>query len=247
MRITVLGGAGAFPTRDQGCSGYLLSYDGFTLLVDPGYATYQAMLAHVAAADVDAVLVTHGHPDHCADLHPLLRARQMSGLPGPLPLHAPPGALDAVLALDGPATLDGAYAVYDLPLDGGLTLGPLTVATMGLPHFLPNAGVRISNGLASIAYTGDSGPHEPFAELAAGVDLLIAEATHATQTPEWQAGMLSTATDAGHLASRAGAQALWLTHLWPSSDPAEHKATAATAYDGPIEVAVPHLTRDVPG
>src|SRR4051812_1355707 len=107
MRITVLGGVGAFPERERGCSGYLLRHEGFTLLIDPGYATHQALLGHVGVGDVDAVLVTHGHPDHCADLHPLLRTRAMTGVPGPLPLHAPAGALDAVLALDAPATLAG--------------------------------------------------------------------------------------------------------------------------------------------
>jgi ribonuclease BN (tRNA processing enzyme) len=246
MRITVLGGVGAFPERERGCSGYLVRHDGFTLLIDPGYATYQPLLAHVAPGEVDAVLVTHGHPDHCADLHPLLRSRAMTGVPGPLPLHAPAGGLDAVLGLDSPATLAGAYALHDLPLDGRIEVGPLTVATMRMPHFLPTAGVRISDGTASVAYTGDSGPHEPFAAFANGVDLLIAEATHATEVPAARAGNLSTAIDAGTLASRAAARALWLTHLWPGSDPAAHVAAAASAYTGPTTVAVPNLTWDEP-
>jgi ribonuclease BN (tRNA processing enzyme) len=194
---------------------------------------------------VGAVLVTHGHPDHCADLHPLLRTRAMTGVPEPLPLHAPGGALDAVLALDRPVTLAGAYQVLDLPMPGRLAIGPFTVDTVALPHFLPNAGVRIAAGGASIAYTGDAGDKPAFAELAGGVDLLIAEATHATELPARMVGNLGTAIDAGELATRAAAKALWLTHLWPGSDPETHRTAAATAYDGPITVAVPGLERDV--
>jgi ribonuclease BN (tRNA processing enzyme) len=245
MRVTVLGGAGAFPEKDRGCSGYLVQQDGFTLLIDPGYATYQPLLAHVPAAGVDAVLVTHGHPDHCADLHPLLRSRAMSSpRAASLPLYAPAGALDAILALDGPATLDGAYQRRDLPAPGRVAIGPLTVDTLPTPHFLPNAGVRVTGGGASIAYTGDGGPHEPFAAFAAGVDLLIAEATHRTELPPRMVGRLSTAIDAGALADRAAARSLWLTHLWPGSDPAGHLAAAGSVYAGPIAVAVPHLSWD---
>ena len=75
MRMTVLGGCGAWPAAGQACSGYLVEHDGFRVLVDPGYAVVPRLLELVAAEDVDAVLLSHGHPDHCADLNPLLRAR----------------------------------------------------------------------------------------------------------------------------------------------------------------------------
>ena len=103
MRLTVLGGCGAWPEPGQACSGFLLEHDGFRLLIDAGYATLPRLLQLVRPGLVDAVLISHGHPDHCADLNPLLRARVLgeSGLP-PLPLYAPAGALDKVLALDGP-------------------------------------------------------------------------------------------------------------------------------------------------
>ena len=110
MRLTVLGSCGAYPEAGQACSGYLVEHDGFRLLVDLGYAVVPELLRHLTAAGVDAVFISHGHPDHCADLNPLLRARVLGGeaLP-PLPVYAPPGALDAVLALDRPGMLAGGY------------------------------------------------------------------------------------------------------------------------------------------
>lgn len=102
MRMTVLGGGGAWPTPERGCSGYLIDEAGFRLLVDPGYGSVPQLLKEIAASDVDAVMISHGHADHCADLNPLLRARHLSEDPPPaLAVFALTGAADAVLALDG--------------------------------------------------------------------------------------------------------------------------------------------------
>jgi ribonuclease BN (tRNA processing enzyme) len=106
VKITVLGGCGAWPAAGQACSGYLVEHEGFRLVLDPGYATLPQLLKDTAAEQVDAVLISHGHPDHCADLNPLLRARALGEAPPPaLPVHTLPGAMDAVLALDNPRVL----------------------------------------------------------------------------------------------------------------------------------------------
>src|SRR5919108_5556668 len=44
MRLTVLGGCGAWPAAGQACSGYLVEDDGFRLLLDPGYAVVPRLL-----------------------------------------------------------------------------------------------------------------------------------------------------------------------------------------------------------
>jgi ribonuclease BN (tRNA processing enzyme) len=238
MRMTVLGGCGAWPAAGRACSGYLIEDDGFRLLVDPGYATLPRLLRHTAAADVDAVLVSHGHPDHCADLNPLLRARALDPDPPPkLPVHALPGALDRVLALDRPGMLDDAFTLRAFTAGGRFEVGPFVVDTWALPHFVPNAGLRLTSGGRVLAYTGDTGPCRELAELARDADLFLAEATYPDQVPAADARYLSSARQAGEYATRADAGRLMLTHLWPGTLRVRAEEAARGAYDGDVEVA----------
>ena len=246
MRLTVLGACGAWPEAGQACSGYLVEHDGFRLLVDAGYAIVPRLLTLTAVREIDAVFVSHGHPDHCADLNPLLRARAMADDPAPaLPVYALPGALDAVLALDPPGTLAGSYEVHELTAGSRFGIGPFEALTCLLPHWVPNVGVRLAAGGKTLAYTGDSGPDPAIADLARGADLLLAEATYADKVPPGSRAYLSSASQAGGQAMRAGAGHLALTHLWPGSDHQQSRAAAASQYDGPVSIASSGLTIDL--
>ena len=238
MRLTVLGGCGAWPEAGQACSGYLVEHDGFWLVVDLGYATFPRLLEYAPAADVDAVLISHGHPDHCADLNPLLRARALPDDPvAPLRVHALPGALDAVLALDRPGMLSEAIESQAIRPEEPLQIGPFRIATRLLPHWLPNVGVRIEADGSALAYTGDSGSVPQIAELARGVNLLLAESTYLDEVPDASARYLSSARAAGRWAAQAGVGRLFLTHLWPGSDRDAAAALAGESYAGDISVA----------
>src|SRR6266513_224163 len=135
MRLTVLGSCGAWPEAGRACSGFLVEHDGYRLVVDIGYAVVPRLQEHVGVGDVDAVVISHGHPDHCADLNPLLRARVLREDPAAaLPVYALPGALDAVMALDRPETLAGALDLTELSPGVQLEIGPFHAQTHLLPH-----------------------------------------------------------------------------------------------------------------
>jgi ribonuclease BN (tRNA processing enzyme) len=246
VELRVLGGCGAWPAAGQACSGYLLEHDGFRLLIDPGYAVLPRLLRHMDAEEVDAVLVSHGHPDHCADLNPLLRARSLRDDPGPaLPVFALPGALDAVLALDRPGLLADAIDLRPFEAGESFAIGPLAVATRALPHSVPNAGVRLTAGNRSIAYTGDAAPDPALVELARDADVLLAEASFVDAVPGEDRPTLSSARDAGRQATEAGVGALVLTHLLPGTDRRRSAAAARAEFGGPVRVARPGLTMSV--
>jgi ribonuclease BN (tRNA processing enzyme) len=223
MRLTVLGGSGAWPTADQACSGYLIEHGGFYLLLDPGYATLPRLLESMPADRLDAVLVSHGHPDHCADLNPLLRARALQEAPpSALSIYTLPGAIDAVLALDRPGMLDDAFVIHEITPGERFEVGPFAAETRLLPHFLPNVGVRL---------------------MAAD----MAEATFVETVPESAAESLLSAMQAGRYATEAGVGHLILTHLWPGTDPLATQQAASTTFSGPIAVARGGLLTDLPG
>jgi ribonuclease BN (tRNA processing enzyme) len=224
-----------------------VEHDGFRLLIDPGYAIVPRLLQSIDADDVDAVLVSHGHPDHCADLNPLLRARtfrdERPAAPA-LPVYAPPDALRPVLALDRPASLDGAIDLREFTPGDAFSVGPFGIRSWLLPHFMPNAGLRLSAGGYDLAYTGDSGPSPDLLSLARGADLLLAEASCPREVPGEGARYLSSASQGGQLAHRAGVGRLILTHLMPESSVEDSARAAAEGYAGPIAVASPGLVAE---
>jgi ribonuclease BN (tRNA processing enzyme) len=246
MRLTIVGACGAWPDAGQACSGYLVEHDGFRLLVDVGYATVPRLLQRLGADQVDAVFISHGHPDHCADLNPLLRARALRADPGrPLPVYALPGALDAVLALDRPGMLDHAYVWHRFSAGSRLDIGPFRGYTRLLPHSVPNAGIRLEAGGRALAYTGDTGPSADMVDLARDADLLLAEASYVDQVPQDSRRHLTSARQAGQQAQEAGVAHLVLTHLLPGTDATAAHVAAAAGYDGEIDIATSGFVVDL--
>lgn len=247
MKLTVLGGAGAWPPAGGACSGYLVEHDGFCLLIDPGYATLPRLLALAPAAAIGAVLVSHGHPDHVADLSPLLRARSLRDDPSPpLPAYALKDALRPVLALDQISSVVGACDVREFQAGEAFVVGPFAVETRALPHFVPNAAVRLTAGGRSITYTGDAGPSSDLVELAGGTDLLLAESTFVEAVAADSVGSLNCALEVGRQATSAGTSRLLLTHLWPGTDPEAARTAAGRSFHELIDVAHGGLVVDLP-
>lgn len=212
-----------------------------------------ALLGSSVADGIDAVVVTHHHPDHAIDLHGLFRARWFGRRDAaPLPLYAPVGVLDQVTRVedDDAATVARVFDWHPLPAPP-YQLGPFPPETWNLPHYVPNAGVRLSTPGFVVAHTGDTGPDAALADLGRDADLYIIEATDREQqessTPAPPgARMHLNARDAGQAATAAGARRLMLTHFWPGNDRSVSRAAAAAAFAGQVLLAEEDLEVPLP-
>jgi len=246
-RLAVLGGCGAWPEGGRACSGFVLEHQGFRVVLDLGYGTLPRLLTLLGSPGgegIDAVIVTHRHPDHMIDLHGLLRARRFTqpGAPA-IPLYAPDGVMERVAGLeeDDGTPVERVFDWHRIPAPPA-TVGPFRLETMLLPHYVPNAGVRLTAPGLTVAYTGDTGPDLALATLGRQADLYIVDATSHDQRPAVPGAddgppMLLSATGAGQAAHAAGAGRLLLTHFWPGNDRHQSQAEAAEEFTGPILIA----------
>lgn len=82
MKVTVIGCCGGFPAANEATSGYLFQSGGYSLLVDCGSAVLSKLFAYVPAEELDAVILSHYHHDHIADIGPLQFAKQVGSFLG---------------------------------------------------------------------------------------------------------------------------------------------------------------------
>jgi ribonuclease BN (tRNA processing enzyme) len=250
MRVTVLGGCGAWPEAGRAAAGFLVEHEGFVVALDLGYATLPNLLRVIPPERLDAVLITHAHPDHCVDLHPLHRAWRMraDALP-PLRVYCTGGVMDRIEGLEGGEDVAELRATLDVRTfepGAAFDLGPWRVSNRFLPHWVPNAGLRLDAEGFALAYTGDTGPSEEIVELARDAALLIADATWPGDPPARGPRYDLTAGEAGRYAARAGAERLLLTHFWPGTDRTRSVAAARGQYAGEVLVADEGATIAIP-
>lgn len=228
MWLTIIGCACSAPGPDSACSSYLISDDGYHLLLDHGPGASGTLQRYLNPGAVDAILLSHAHSDHIADVTQLWRLRIAESAPR--------------LPIVGPSNLPPDWyeeEAFDIRrAAAGLVPGvPLNVRLAQVRHgTLECWAARIGDALC---YTADTEPCDAIDELATGCRVLLSEAAGFDED-----GPLSghlTAGDAGRLAKRSGASLLILTHLRAWQDHTRLLSEAAGFAPCPVILATPGL------
>ena len=246
MELTILGKSPAMPDAGGAQSGYLITHDGYALLLDCGSGVFAELRASADPTAVDAVLISHLHADHVVDVLPFGFALA-TGLGGDQPrrppLWAPPGARAVFTTFAGTLGMEDqindAFAVAEYEPAGQLELGPFTVRFREVPHYIPAwaCDLHAKDG-SRLTFGADCGPNQAIVELARETGLIMLEATEGAgaHIGDGFRGHL-TAGEAGELARRARAQRLLLTHFSDSFEVEQLRADAEAAFGGPVEMA----------
>lgn len=189
---------------------------------------------------IDAVMISHRHPDHCLDV--ITASHVYAYGPQPrygIPLYGPRSALDALVGfVDG----GGIEKVFDArPLEDGdrATVGVFELEVAATDHSVPTLASRWEAEGRSLCFSADTGPAGDWMRLAAGVDLFLCEATYQGEPGVHPYTHHLTAKEAGAIARQAGSRQLMLTHIPPDLDPARSVIEAEATFDRPVALAVP--------
>ncbi len=116
IRVTVLGTAGASPTKNRSLTSVSLFYDGNVLLFDCGEGTQMQILKYgVNHSRIRAIFLSHAHGDHVIGLAGLLRSMELNGRQEPLYIYIPQGYQGVINRL---ITFDNAKISYPIHVKG---------------------------------------------------------------------------------------------------------------------------------
>jgi ribonuclease BN (tRNA processing enzyme) len=242
-RFLVLGAGSALVRAGLGCSGYaLVRPNGRVLLVDCGPGTLRSLAACGHTLElVDAVLLSHEHADHVADLVHLLFARRnprLATAPA-LEIVGPSGTRDLVdraLAFLGRDALPSGTTVRELDAraPGSDALGGVRFEFTPTGHTDTALAYAFDVGGARLVYSGDCGDERRLAALARDAELLVCECSSSDDAP--LDGHL-TPSAVARLAAAARPRHVLLTHFYPELEPAAAVHAVRAAWPGEVAAA----------
>lgn len=225
MKVTVLGSSGSYAGPGGACTGYLVQTEGASVWLDAGPGTLANLQRHCRLESLDAIVLTHEHPDHWLELPVALNALQhYLDRPG-IPVFGTVGNRSQAEFLVSPSVAES-LRWTDLAADSTLEIGDQSWSFSRTDHYVETLAPRVDVNGSSFGFSSDTGPGWELSELGPGLDLAICEASFlADKEPE---GILHlSARQAGATARRAEVGHLVITHVAPVVDAAAVVAQAS--------------------
>lgn len=266
IEVTLLGTGSPIPDANRAGPSTLVRAGGQTFLVDCGRGVQQRMTAAGAGANgLTALLLTHLHSDHIADLGDLIITRWVTTFTPdapPLPIIGPPGTAEVVDATLKAFGFDIGYRIAhhaDLRSPPPVQVHEYTegvvwdrdgvlIRAAPTDHrpVTPTIGFRVEHGGASVVLAGDTVPCASLDTLAARAGALVHTVIRKDLVEAMPMQRIrdildyhSSVEQAAETAARAGVGILILTHYVPAIAPGQEddwRALAAAVFDRQIEL-----------
>lgn len=239
--LTVLGAGPAWSDR-PGSSGasYLVRGAGSSILLDLGQGSFPRLAGVLEPSSLDAVLISHLHPDHFVDLVPLRHylAYQLHP-PATMRVIAPAGLAGRLDALhDHPGFTATSLDCERWP-EAPFPLGSFTIESRRVTHIADSHAVRVSvPGEPGLVYSGDCGVATDLAPLIRPGDTLLVEVSFGAGPVLPGVSHLDASAIADLVRDTRPGRVL-LTHLQMGLDRREPVRIVAEALAGPVALVEP--------
>lgn len=264
MKLTIVGMAGSYAGPQSPASCYLVQakdHDGkeWSLVLDMGSGAFGALQRYIDPFEIDAVALSHLHPDHCSDLsgfyvyykyHPDFGTEFSAR--GPIPVLAPTDAGERICrayGLPDGETMEGQFTHLRWECSAHVDLGPFQIQAIEVNHPVEAYGFRITgpsehdpSRRVVLAYSGDTDVCSGINQIAQDSDLFLCEAAFIEGRDDGIEDMHLTGKRAGKIAAQTDTKHLVLTHIPSWNDPEVSRREAADEFAGELSIAVPGQT-----
>lgn len=214
----MIGCSPAWPNPGRAQSGYLVEGPGRVLL-DCGAGVLSRLRLAEAWPQLDAIVLTHLHLDHWADIVPWAIGATYgppAGAARPL-LFVPEVSLDELhgygVQLGFGSALARAFELRTYDEGAAFAVGGFEIDAIRVPHYTRAAyALRVSGQGRVLTYSGDSAPGPALARAADGADLFLCEATLGDDAYDGDLRGHLSAREAIELAAAADVGRLVLVH-----------------------------------
>ncbi|MCW1248747.1 MBL fold metallo-hydrolase [Acaricomes phytoseiuli] len=265
MQLTIVGCSGSFPGPASAASCYLLTaYDGvrpWRILLDLGSGALGEVQKYLDLRTIDAIFLSHLHPDHYLDLcglHVAVRWDPAGWDVGRIPVWGPEETAHRLATAYGLDPDPGMHEEFDFKRwdpRQAVRLGPFTITPYPVEHpieeayalrvealeYLGHPGpgkAELMERRSVLSYSGDTDLCVGLIEAARDADLFLCESAFQEGRDDKIKGVHLTGHRAAQAAVQAGARRLLLTHLPVWTDATVVVAEAAQVYTGDLSVAV---------
>jgi ribonuclease BN (tRNA processing enzyme) len=236
-------GAGPSYTDRPGATGaaYLVRHRSTAILLDLGQGSFPRVAGELDPTNLDAVVVSHLHPDHFVDLV-ALRHYLLYGVDPPrrVTVLGPAGLADRLDGLHAePGFTAAALDCADLT-EGPRIVGQLQLEVRLVTHTTESYAFRVAASGAGhgLVYSGDCGRSADLAPLIHPGDTLLCEVSFGPGPVPPGVNHLDGPA-VGELAATSRAGRVLLTHLQMGFDDAATIESVRTRFDGPVELVEP--------
>ena len=238
--LTVLGCDGSFAGPGGAGSGYLVRSAATTIWLDAGPGTFARLQEVIFPGVIDAIILSHEHPDHWTDIESFAVWTRHQNVAEPVLVLVPPGLRERSYFAD-----DRSLEWREIEPSCQVDISDVRCSFMATDHGPPTLAVRMDTtdanpGAKALVYSADTGPDWSVAEMGDDIGLFLCEASH-TKDREGEFKHLS-GRQAGLMAAAAGVGDLVLTHRFPTVEAEAVALEAAEAFGRPVYQAASGLT-----
>jgi ribonuclease BN (tRNA processing enzyme) len=247
MHLDVIGAGPAYTDR-PGATGasYLVRLGGASVLLDLGHGSFARLAATLDPATLDAVVISHLHPDHFIDLVALRHYLRWEQPRRRVRVIGPAGLDDRLDALHDEPGFSAASLDVEALSEGTLRVAAFEIQAARVTHTSSSFGFRVSEAASGgvtptrpgLVYSGDCGRAEDLDVLARPGDTLLCEVSFGPG-PVVPGAEHMDGPAVGDLATRVGAGRVLLTHLQMGFDRDATIDSVRARFDGPVELVDP--------